>query len=204
MTHPDDLRRHALIHYAVGTFRATDWVETGCHVGGMLAYYAGIVERAWGCDLDADAIEQARRSAPTNATLRVCDAVQFLASVLADPALERPFFYLDANWREEWTGWREIGLILRSERRCIILINAVAISDHPNFVGRLPTPGDRVESKDFAEFGRREAGEFGRKRIGRILSPKYSTPGPVAGYVLIDASGADLRFRVDEFEDLMP
>ncbi|MBC6457092.1 hypothetical protein [Actinomadura sp. HBU206391] len=88
-------------------------VETGCFVGDTTAYLARRYPHlpVFSCDVDYGhaAVTRQRVAAESNAVVSHADSPTLVADVAA--CYERPLFFLDAHWDEEWPLVRELDAI---------------------------------------------------------------------------------------------
>jgi hypothetical protein len=118
------------VEYLVSRYKCDAIVETGCNMGDTTAYLAVQYSRLAivTCDVKPAYVEMARRrTAPyRNVTVEHADSREVLKKHKG--RFERPFYYLDAHWYEDWPLKGELELIERG----VVMIDDFDIG-HPRF-----------------------------------------------------------------------
>lgn len=154
------------VEYLISRYRCDAFIETGSNMGDTTAYLAVQYPRLpiHSCDIEPRYAETARRrTAPCrNVSVELLDSRELLRQVAG--RYQRPFFYLDAHWNEDWPLTGELELI----RTGVVMVDDFNIG-HPRF--------------GFDAYGGRECGpELLKPFAARI--PRYYTNNPDGLYEL--------------------
>lgn len=108
-----DITTAVVVDYLIRGLRCDAIVETGCFTGDTTVFLARHYRdlRVLSCDISRDHARVAsfRTGEFTNCEVRVCDAVDLVEVALE--RFERPFFYLDAHWLDDWPLSRELSVV---------------------------------------------------------------------------------------------
>jgi hypothetical protein len=154
------------VEYLISKYKCDGFIETGCNMGDTTAYLAVQYPRLpiVTCDIEPRYVEMAkRRTAPyANVAVHAADSRAVLAEVRG--RFQRPFYYLDAHWHDDWPLAGELSLIDRG----VVMIDDFDIG-HPRF--------------GFDEYGGQRCGPEVLKPFATRI-PRYYTNNPDGRYEL--------------------
>lgn len=176
-----DWRRVRTTAYVLGRLGPdVEWIGTGIREGRTAAFYEPFVREIWGCDVLEPPLATARKQHPAW-HLECAESPAWLHSIAPK---RNAFFYLDACWRGEWPGLRELDAIQAvwgGAWQWAALFNGVGVPGAPNFKASATIEGRGVTVVD--------VGIWALAQGMDILVPTYATREPVGGWCLVAPAG---------------
>ncbi|MBM3232289.1 hypothetical protein FJZ21_02840 [Candidatus Pacearchaeota archaeon] len=129
----------ALIKKVIKDYKITSIVETGTFLGYTTELFAKEFPhlQIYTAEINLDFYKKAKKSLSKYKNVHVYNATspKFLESLIKERLLgERPFFYLDAHWLDDWPLEKELQIISRNIPSAIISIDDFKVEGDSRFI----------------------------------------------------------------------